>query len=499
LPREETATAERDRTRSVRLEAELAASRAVLSSSLDPFVTIDAMGVVQFASDSVERVFGWRPEDLIGRNVRVLMPEPHRAKHDGYLEAWRRSGITHILGRTREFEVVRKDGTRLRCDLSVSKADLPDGSVLFTGTFRDVTERRNAEERLRESERRFHAIFDQTYQYLGLLSPDGTILEANRTALAAGGIQREDAVGKHFWDTHWWTHSHEAQERVKEAVRRSAAGEFVRFEVQIRGQRDEMQDIDFSVKPVRDDAGKVVLLIAEGRNITELKRAQRAETSMLRALASVGESAAVLAHEIKNPVTAINVALRAVADQLGEDHQKVLEDLVSRMQKLEQLLRGTLSFARPLDLRRNPLDAGKYLSDVVAHLRLMIVKGGADVSIQVDGTLRFQADAQLLEEVLANLIGNAIEAKPGVRVVLSAGPDNGRGVLIAVDDDGPGVPEPMRANVFKPFVTTKRSGTGLGLAICRRIVEEHGGTIDVGRSVLGGARFSIRIPESRLR
>ncbi len=490
---------EGDRARIARLEAELAAVRGVLASSLDPFVTIDDRGVVRFASDSVERDFGWKPAELVGRNISVLMPEPHRSQHDGYLDNFRRTGRTNILGRTREFEVVRKDGTRLLCDLSVSMAELSDGTALFTGSFRDVTERRRAEERLRDSERRFHAIFDQAYQYLGLLTPDGTVLEANRTVLEAGGTVREDVVGRPFWDTHWFSGSTATLDRIREAVERAAQGEFVRLEVQVRGKDDELQDLDFSLKPVLDDEGRVVLLIPEGRNITEFKRAQRAETSLLRALAAVGESAAVLAHEIKNPITAVNVALRAVADRLGEDQEQVLEDLVLRMQRLEQLLRGTLSFARPLTARRQPIDADAFLKGAVAHMRLLIVKSGADASVQVDGPLRFSADIQLLDEVLTNLIANAIEAKPDVRIVLSAAPVENGGVVLAVDDDGPGVPESARASIFSPFVTTKKSGTGLGLAICRRIVEEHDGTIDVARSVLGGARFTIHLPRSRVR
>jgi PAS domain S-box-containing protein len=482
-----------------RLEAEVAAYRAALESSLDPIVVIDDMGVVRFASDSVETVFGWPPAELVGRNVKVLMPEPHRARHDEYLSEWRRTGVTHILGRTREFEVVRRDGTRLRADLSVSKATLPDGSVILTGNFRDVTERRRAEERLRESERRFHAIFDQAYQYLGLLAPDGTLLEANQTALQAGRQSLAEVVGKPFWQTHWWSLSAETQRRVREAVERAARGEFVRFEVQIASRHGEPEDIDFSLKPVHDEDGRVVLLIPEGRNISELKRAQRAETSMLRALAEVGESAAVLAHEIKNPVTAINVALRAVADQLGEDHQEVLEDLVSRMRRLEQLLRGTLSFARPLEVRRRPVEAADFLAAVVGHLQTQIREQGASVSVQVDGAPRFQADPELLDEVVSNLIGNSVEARAGAHIVVSAVPDGRDGMLIAVDDDGPGIPETMRAGVFKPFVTTKKSGTGLGLAICRRIIEEHGGTIEATRSVLGGARIVVRLPNSRVR
>lgn len=468
--------------------------RALLSSMLDPMVAIDAWGTIQAASDSVERVFGWSPDELIGQNVRVLMAEPHRTEHDAYLETYRRTGRTGIIGVTRQFPVVRKDGSPRTVELSVGRARLEGGRELFTGTFRDVTERRCAEEALRASEQRFHAIFDEAYQYLGLLSPDGTVLEANRTALEATGIAREDVIGRPFWDTRWWSYSAEVRDRVRAAVTSAARGEFVRFEVEVRGRGNEVLTVDFSLKPVCDPMGRVVLLIPEGRDISEIKRAQRAETAMLRALATIGESAALLAHEIKNPITAVNVALRAVADQLGEDHRAVLEDLVVRMQRVEQMMRRTLSFARPLELRRERIESRALLTDTVSHLADELAKAGSAVEVVAGSGIEFVADRGLLEEVLANLVRNAIEAKGGaVRVTLSAR-EAGAEVELSVADDGPGVPESARATLFKPFTTTKRKGNGLGLAICRKIVEEHAGSIALDPTYTAGARFAIRLP-----
>ncbi|MFA6045236.1 MAG: PAS domain S-box protein, partial [Phycisphaerales bacterium] len=107
---------------------------AVLASTLDPVVTIDSFGKIRSASNSVERVFGWTPGELIGRNVHVLMPEPHHAGHDEYLANYRKTLKTNILGRTREFEAVRRDGTRFPIELSVSRADVPGQALpVFVG------------------------------------------------------------------------------------------------------------------------------------------------------------------------------------------------------------------------------------------------------------------------------------------------------------------------------------------------------------------------------
>jgi PAS domain S-box-containing protein len=471
-----------------------AQARALFASLLDATIVIDDHGTIQAASDSVRRTFLYEPEDLIGRNIKLLMPEPHRAHHDEYLARYRRTGFTNIIGSTREFEVVRKDGSRIVCELSVARSEFPGGR-LFTGAFRDVTDKKTAEAALRASEQRFHALFDSTFQFIGLLSPEGTLLEVNRTACEAAGIRREDVIGLPFWETRWWSHSKEMQTRIQDAVRLGAAGEFVRFEISQRGRGDSILDVDFSLTPVKDDAGRVVGLIPEGRDVTQLKAAQRAETGMLRALAVIGESAAVLAHEIKSPVTAVNLALRAVADKLGEDQQAVLQELAVRMQRLERLMRGTLSFAKPLALKCIELDAKTLFEDAVLHARVQLEQANSTVRIDVpDEGVRFEGDGPLLAEVLTNLIVNAIEAKgQNAHITLSAHSRGRRTVCLAVEDDGPGIPEDKRATVFRPFVTTKASGTGLGLAICKKIVEEHGGTIAVDTAPGGGARFSIEI------
>ncbi|MCW5756809.1 MAG: GAF domain-containing protein [Phycisphaeraceae bacterium] len=126
-----------------------AIDHAALAGTLDPLIVIDSKGTVLIASDSCGRVLGWPPDDLIGQNVGVLMPEPHRSAHDGYLEAYARTGRTSILGQPRELEAVRRDGERIPIELSVSKITAPDGSPLFVGLIRDLTHAKRLERELR--------------------------------------------------------------------------------------------------------------------------------------------------------------------------------------------------------------------------------------------------------------------------------------------------------------------------------------------------------------
>jgi len=144
-------------------------------------------------------------------------------RRERFEAAYRATGRTNILGQTREFTVLHRSGQRIQIELSVSRVELADRErPLFIGSFRDITARKLAEQRLEDSEHRLRAIFEGTFQYIGLLTPQGTVLEANQTALQATGATREEVVGRPFWETRWWSVSEEARRQVREAVERSA-------------------------------------------------------------------------------------------------------------------------------------------------------------------------------------------------------------------------------------------------------------------------------------
>ncbi len=157
----------RDRTTPVKgsekeLQHGLARYEAILAAALDPVVTIDAYGIIVEASRSAERVFGWGPGELAGRNVRVLMPEPHHSAHDDYLAKYRRTGLTTIIGRPREFPAVRKDGTSLPVEITVWRVDVPGSDQpLFTGILRDITKRKRVEDELAQYRDRLEELVEE--------------------------------------------------------------------------------------------------------------------------------------------------------------------------------------------------------------------------------------------------------------------------------------------------------------------------------------------------
>jgi len=166
-----------------------------------------------------------------------------------------------------EYRVQRGDETRWIEDYGELRRDEEDGSKRIIGVARDITE-------IKDRIRRYEAIFNQTYQFTGLMEPDGTLVEANETALEFGGVSRADVIGRKLWNTHWFDFSADIQAQIREDVRRAARGEFVRREVEVLGA-DETAVIDFSIRPITDDDDTVVLLVPEGRDITDLKDRER--------------------------------------------------------------------------------------------------------------------------------------------------------------------------------------------------------------------------------
>jgi PAS domain S-box-containing protein len=145
----------------------------------------------------------------------------------------------------------------------------------------EISERKLAEENIRDRDRKMHAVFDQTFQFIGLMTTDGILIEANRTAMEFSGLEASSVLNKPFWDGPWWTHSPELQEKLRLAVEKVARGEFVRFEATHLDKDGTLHYVDFSLKPVKDETGKVIFLIPEGRDITERKQAEDERDKML--------------------------------------------------------------------------------------------------------------------------------------------------------------------------------------------------------------------------
>jgi PAS domain S-box-containing protein len=241
------------------------------------------------ANDEICRILGYSREELFERTWEEITYLDDLEKDTSYFD---RLLAGEIENYRIEKRFVRKDGGIVPVEISIGCTRNPDKSVHYiVGLMRGITERKRAEDELRESERKFRAIFDQTLQFTGLLATDGILLEANRTALEFVGASESDVVGKLFWETPWWSYSPELRAQLRGAVAKAAAGEIVRLEAIFQANDGRLHYFDFSLKPVFDESGSVALLIPEGRDITERKRTEEDFKFIRFALDRFGDSA----------------------------------------------------------------------------------------------------------------------------------------------------------------------------------------------------------------
>jgi PAS domain S-box-containing protein len=219
----------------------------------------------------------------------------------GLLLNWRAGIITGLFCALCELGLVLADHAGLlpasavrHTTLSLSVTSVAVLALLLLLQYLAVESINQALKAERESKRRFRAIFDSTFQFIGLLRTDGSILEINEAALEFGGFKLDEIRGKFFWDTRWWSLSPEIQLQLKTAVAQAAGGEFVRYEVNVRGKDDRVMVIDFSLKPIRDESGSVLLLLPEGRDITERKQAEAALRESQEKFVKVFQNAPIL-------------------------------------------------------------------------------------------------------------------------------------------------------------------------------------------------------------
>lgn len=475
----------------------------LLAGLVDAVVVTDSRGTVVRVSESARTMLGWPPGDLEGQNVKVLMPDPYRSEHDDYLQRYADTGRTWILGSVRQFDVVRRDGIRVPMELSVSRIDVEgDVGPYFCGTFRDVSDGIRVRKALERSEARFRAIFDNENQSVLLLDAEGRVVEANQPTLKRSGTTVDRVVGQLLEDLPFWGSAEKSRSALQRLRERALDEGVATVRLGVRIRREDgglVTPHEVSMRVVPQSESSLPGAIVEIRDISALVAAQRRESSVLRSLARLGEEAAMLSHELRSPVSELELALKAVARQLGEDERALIETLGGRMRRLEQLMQRTLRFSRPLELERTSVEAGDAFGEAIAREHVALQSAGIRPSVHVaPGTPPLDADAAVLGDLLSNLLRNSVQAQEGSgrgALRLEASDGGGGRVLLAVEDDGAGIPVADREDVLRPFHTTKEEGTGLGLALCLRIVEEHGATLRLADGVtLGGLRAVIDWP-----
>lgn len=244
-------------------------------------------------------------------------------------------------------------------------------------------------------------------------------------------------------------------------------------------------------------AGQIVVAIEDYRLLEENVRLERKLAEGER-LAALGQMAATVAHEVKNPLSAIKSIAQVMKEDesLGEQHARDLTLIVSETDRLSKSVTQLLSFARKQPLSAVPVDAGELVRSVAALFRVDADEHEVSLQYQVDGAVKLNGvQTAAVRDALSNLVLNALQSTPAHGRVTIASSLTEREVTFSVADSGPGIPADLRAKIWEPFFTTRQRGTGLGLAIVRKRMEEAGGSARLSPSSNGGgARFELIVP-----
>jgi two-component system sensor histidine kinase HydH len=213
------------------------------------------------------------------------------------------------------------------------------------------------------------------------------------------------------------------------------------------------------------------------------------------ALARLGQMAAVVAHEVKNPIAGIRGALQVIGSRMAADarDKPIIGEIITRLDGLNQIVQDLLVFARPRDLRAAPTDLKALVLSTAEHLKHDPSLAGVAIDVTGDGAM-VSLDKEQLQLALQNILMNAAQAMNGHGRIHVSIERRGNEWTVATTDTGPGMPPEVKEKVFEPFFTTRSRGTGLGLPIAKRVVEAHGGRIAIESAAAGGTVVSLSIP-----
>ena len=465
---------------------------AIFHSAVDAIVVIDARGLIEAFNPAAERLFGYGERDVLGQNVRMLMPSPYREEHDGYLARYRQTGEARIIGIGREVQGLRRDGTTFPLHLSVGEMSV-DGERKYTGILHDLSARIELERRLRASEERWRSIIESAVDAIIVIDARGTVEAVNPGAERLFGYRESEVVGRNVSMLMPSPYREEHDGYLSRYLTTGKA-KIIGVGREVTGRR-----ADGSLFPLHLSVGEMVLggepkftgILHDLSSRVRMEEQLREQAALVR----LGEMAAVIAHEVKNPLAGIRGAVQVIGSRLPKESREVavVGEILSRIDTLNGLIQDLLLFARPPQPKPIPVDVSPLVLTTVEFLSGDPALSG--VLIEVEGSAPpVAADAELLKIVFLNLLVNSAHAMRGEgRIQVSIGITGGA-CHVTFADAGPGIPPDIRQKVFTPFFTTKSRGTGLGLPTAKRLIEAHHGTIRIECPPSGGTTVTVELP-----
>jgi PAS domain S-box-containing protein len=319
----------------------------------------------------------------------------------------------------------------------------------------------------------------------------GDITYANDRFCEISGYAREDLLGKNHRLINSGLHPPEFFRDMYDTI---TAGRVWRGEIRNRARQGHFYWVDTTIVPFLDERGRPYEYIAIRHDITERVRSETALREQT-ALARVGKLAAIVAHEVRNPLAGIRGAVQVIGKRMPPERseQRIISEIVTRIDTLNEIVEDLLLFARPKIPVLATIPAAALVRDTVSLLR--DDPRFSNIELKVETTdAKVLADAEQIKLVLLNLLLNAAQAIDGRGTVHIDSRSADGWHELRITDHGPGIPNEVRERLFEPFFTTKNQGTGLGLSTAKRILEMHGGSILLESPPSGGVTAVVRLP-----
>ena len=485
--------------------------RAVLDTVGEGIITIDSAGAIIMVNQEVQNIWGYRPEELVGHNLQLLMPEHYRKPHAAGLKRYLETGVAHVLGKRLVLEGLRKNGSVFPLEVYINETPVGD-RLLFTAAVQDITERKRAEEALRESEERFRQIAENITEVFWLTDPQRTeVIYVSPAYEEIWGRSRQSLCQS---PASWGKTIHsEDRQRVLEAVTaKQVKGEFdmeyriVRPDGSIRWIRDRAY-------PILNEKGEVHRIAGIAEDITQEKQLAE-QFRQSQKMDAIGQLAGGIAHDFNNLLTAIDGYSGFVLEQVASDNplRKDVEEIKKATERAAALTHQLLAFSRRQVMQPARLNLNELVAGMEGMLRRLIGENIELVTVCAPDLAPVRADPHQFEQVIMNLTVNARDAMlEGGRLTIETanvgldepfiqqhvGAQLGAYAMLSVSDTGCGMDAGVQKHLFEPFFTTKEKGkgTGLGLSTVYGIVKQSGGYISVYSEPGRGSCFKIYLPQ----
>lgn len=496
--------------------------QSVVGTAGDGIVLIDRAGVILSVNPAMEKLFGYEANEMVGQKVQMLMPSgENKQHHDGYISRYVSTGEKRIIGTGTEAEGMRKDGSRIQLLLTVSELKLEEG-VFFSGFLKDITALKTAQNALQDASDELALmalVAEKTDNAVIVTNPEGEILWCNPGFTKITGYELDEVAGRKPGDFLQGAGTNpDAVKQVREAVR---DGRRVETELLNYSKSGAPYWINIEVVPVFDESGNVHRFIALERDVTEEKEVrlalENAKDQAEEASKAKSTFLATMSHEIRTPLNGIVATMDLLQYQtaLTDEQRELVTTACSSSNTLTQIIDDILDFSKieagRIELERKPLRLMNLLERVGDSLGYLAEQKKVGLLLFCEpGLAQVEADCIRLQQILLNLVGNAIKFSSGVSgrqgqvcvTIEQSGPvvDARVPIVFRVRDNGIGMNPEVQTRLFQPFIqgednTTRRfGGTGLGLVITQRLVSLMDGDIEVDSEENVGTTFTVALP-----